>query len=403
MSILKKTVTSATLLGTLAAVVVAADNATFIRRAITYPEREVTDESWYEPLRAVGGHGDRGPPEATSESSGMPRPLGATLSKPAVQGVIDYAREHHSAALVVIHRGHVAVDERFHIDHDTRLNGMSMTKTVIALLVGVAIAEGKIPGLDTPAANYVRAWAEEPDDPRRHITLEHLLTMSSGLRCYNSTSDPFSDLLQMHFSAHVRRVAENVPADHPPGTRYQYNNVNTQILGIVLSEATGTTVADYLSQKIWKPIQASSANMWLDRADGDEKAYCCLFANPRDWARIGQLMLDRGRFGGRQIVPADWIARMLKPSRHEPAYGLHVWLGTPHETRRTKHRSEPFAAPDMFYLDGRAEQRVYVIPSRELVIVRMGERPASWDDALLPNTLVRATGSATAWTGLDEG
>jgi CubicO group peptidase (beta-lactamase class C family) len=119
-------------------------------------------------------------------------------------------------------------------------------------------------------------------------------------------------------------------------------------------------------------------------------------ASAEDWLRVGRLILDRGRANGRQLVPADWIAQMTAPSAANPNYGWQVWRGHPHAPARRYGKSvravvpaaEPFARDDVFYLDGSAGQRVYVIPSERMVIVRIGAPSFDWDDSRLPNLLL---------------
>ena len=118
------------------------------------------------------------------------------------------------------------------------------------------------------------------------------------------------------------------------------------------------------------------------------------FGTARDWARVGLLIQLRGRAGGKQVVPAEYLATMRTPSPLEPDYGLHVWLGNEGIRTEEDDHDEPFEADDLVYLDGKHRQRVYVIPSRELVIVRVGERAEDWDDSFLPNLLGRALGDA---------
>ena len=112
-----------------------------------------------------------------------------------------------------------------------------------------------------------------------------------------------------------------------------------------------------------------------------------LFARTEDWARLGLLLLHEGRCDGRQIVPPDFIREMVKTSPTEPTYGLGIWLANDEHQRQD--REPPFAAPGIFYLDGRFKQRVYVIPSRDLVIVRVGENAKGWEESALPNAVLK--------------
>ena len=258
----------------------------------------------------------------------------------------------------------------------------------MAMLIGIAIAEGHIESELEPVANYISEWSK---DERSKITLQDLLYMHSGLRNQDNTENLGSDLVQMYASTDADAVALKIPAVQSPNQAFDYNNANTQILGEVLEQATGERYADYLSTRLWQPLEANDAKIWLDRPQGNPKPFCCLFATPRDWARVGQLFLDRGKVNDKRIITSDWLDKMIQASPLEPKYGYHVWLKA-----RTKGKSEvyernasqPFLAQDTFYLDGASKQRVYVIPSYELVIVRIGEQPEQWDDAVIPNTLV---------------
>lgn len=356
-----------------------ATHRAFVNRLITYPSDPVTDVGWYTPMRVVPGARTAPVPAWEGE---LP------IAADTLQAAGDYAEERRSSALLVAHQGRIVLEKYWNgADASTIVNGMSMTKTIVALLLGIAIDEGDVPSIDTPLSAYIPEYAE---DDRARITFDQALEMSSGLRCDESTDAPFSDLVQMHMGDDVMAAALAVPAVEPPGQRFEYNNVNTQIIARALSQATGKELAGYLSEKLWQPLGAGPAQWWLDREGGSVKAYCCFFATAQDWLRVGMLMLNDGKVGDRQIVSRGWIERMISPSQNEPDYGHHIWIAQSGDGVRRTNRSEEFAVEDLFYLDGKHTQRVYVVPSRELVVVRVGERPATWDDSRLINTLVRA-------------
>ena len=357
-------------------------------RAATYPGNEVTEVSWYRPLEPVPGGSPRGFTSAPQ----------SRFSPESLSAVTTYAEAQNSSALLILHEGDLILEKYWDgFSSNSLANGMSMTKTVVGLLMGIAIDEGHIASVRDPVQKYLPNWPYQqrwqtlglPNAPQ--ITLEDLLYMQSGLRNDDDTTTPFSDLVQMYLSSDVADVALNVAPEHPPGETFEYNNVNTQILSLVLESATGESFRDYLSKQLWQPLQASTAKVWLDRPQGDAKTFCCLFATARDWARLGMLLQNRGEMDQRQIISADWLRQMLQPSPLEPTYGYHIWIKarTADYPNVDTAASEPFLAKDTFYLDGRGFQRVYVIPSRRLVIVRLGEQPSSWDDAVIPNTLIR--------------
>ena len=364
----------------LAAIMRAGPNWMFWKRAFTYPDKQITNVRWYRPLEEIRSQAEVPLAVATPEARQIPPAVIAQIS--------DYAQLRNSCGLLILHEGKI-VAEKYWQGHraDSLSNSMSMAKTVMALLIGLAIAEGKI-GSDTdPAANYLEEWR---NDNRRHIKIRDLLQMTSGLRCSQNPRNPFSDINQMHLGLSLGDYVLTIPAEQGPGQTFQYNNANTQILNVVLERATGKRYSDYLAEKLWQPLGNGPAYVWLDQPHGTAKVYGAIFATTHDWARLGLLLLNRGRVQRRQIVPEAWIAKMVAPSPHNSEYGYHVWLASATGSVRKKDRREPFAALDLFYLDGRAKQKVYVIPSRQLVIVRVGENAKEWDDSYLPNTLVRS-------------
>lgn len=351
-----------------------------VLRAMSYPEAPIMAADWYQPqARVLGG---KKTPLATA-------PPPASLSQ-ALREISAYAQDRNSTGLVVMHREHIIWEEYWQgYDAGSAFNSMSMAKTIVGLLVGIAIAEGFINSIEDPVAQYIPEWRQ---DERRQISLRDLLYMQSGLRNERRTDTPTSDLVQMYLGSDVAQVALNIPQAILPGQDFDYNNVNSQVLAIVLQHATGMTYTDYLSTRLWQAIGADEAHLWLDRPEGMGKTFCCLFATARDWVRVGQLLLNNGQIGGTQVVPSAWLAQMLTPSPLEATFGAHIWVKarTPSHPNVDQSATGPFLAADTFYLDGRDLQRVYVLPSHELVIVRMGEAPGNWDDSVIPNSLVKA-------------
>ncbi|MFQ5636161.1 MAG: serine hydrolase, partial [Gammaproteobacteria bacterium] len=193
-------------------------------------------------------------------------------------------------------------------------------------------------------------------------------------------------------------------ADWNPGTRFDYNNINSELLGTVLENASGERYSALLEEKLWRYLGGDDARVWIDSEFGNAFTSCCLMATARDWARIGLLMLNRGRINGHRVADPAWIDRMITPSSVSRWYGLQTWLAYETATNpRSRNaaaggayaRTEPFLAPDVYYFSGRGAQRVYVVPSRRLVIVRLGPalganplRPG-WDNAYLVNVVIR--------------
>ena len=274
---------------------------------------------------------------------------------------------------------------------DTRFETFSMHKSVLGLLYGAALRDGVIHSLDDTAGEYLPEWRGAA---RGAITLRQLLTMESGL----------------HLGGIDARaeVALALPLDVPPGSRFEYNNANSEILGVILSRALKTAgrgdYAAFLSSALLQPLGAGDAHLWLDHEGGIPRffAYCQMRA--RDWLRVGMMIDRKGRFAGKQVIPAAWIEAMSAPSALNPNYGLQMWIGSPWVRYRSYgprspikiSHSAPYLAPDLVYFDGFGGERVYMVPSLDLVIVRIGEADLKFDDSVIPNTVIAGLNTKAA-------
>jgi Beta-lactamase class C and other penicillin binding proteins len=270
-----------------------------------------------------------------------------------------------------------------------------MHKTVLAMMVGIAIDEGIIESVNEPASKHLIEWR---DDSRNQITIKHLLQQSSGLDYPEFSFHPLSEFNQLMLGEDVTKMTLRQIAYRQPNEIFEYNGVNPQNLGLLLQRAYDKRYADLLSEKIWQKVAQDDASVVLD-SDKNQmpRTYCCLNATARDWLRIGTIILNEGKFKDEQIVSKTWINEMKTPSITNPNYGYLTWLGTEHQEKRiynpkstaTGIHGEPFDDKDIIYLDGFGGQRVYVIPSKKLVIVRTGAGQMEWDDSVLPNTISR--------------
>ncbi len=372
----------------------AADPAV-LRRLVTGPTMGAVDQTERNtPQEAVPGSERE---IATGEPS--------TIEPAAIAAAEHYAATTGSVALLIYHRGALRYEKYWPgYDRQTRTDPYSAHKTVLGLLVGAAIQDGILKSIDEPAANYLPEWR---NDERRHITIRHLLQMSSGLEIVRFGT---WRSLRLTLGSDITTAALELPADKAPGTEFQYLNANSQLLGIILQRASGKRYAQYLSERLWSRLGAPTSYVWLDRDAGMPKTFCCLYTTARGWLQVGLLLKNRGRVESQQVIPEQWIAAMLTPAATNPNYGMQIWLGSPPgQARRyndktlSAYHSEPFIAPDVFFIDGFGGQRVYVVPSADLVIVRTGravadlqELSGNWDDAYLPNTLLRGVIPAAA-------
>ena len=284
---------------------------------------------------------------------------------------------------------------------DLRLESASMHKSVLALAVGAAIAGGSIKSVSQPVGTWLTEWR---GDARGAITLEQLLTMSSGLAPYPFDLQPNTPSHRFTFGTDLEEVPLGLQREGRPGETFNYSSAVSQLVALVLERATGERYADFVSRRIWQPLGAHDAFVTLDRPNGHARASASFLAQPEDWLRLGRLVMDEGRYEGRRVLPGSWIRRMTAPSPANPNYGYQIWRGSPHQPRRRYNSAnptfvpaaEPFAADDVVYFDGAGAQRVYIIPSRKMVILRMGKADMAWDDSKLPNLVMEAYNAACA-------
>lgn len=246
-------------------------------------------------------------------------------------------------------------------------NSFSTAKSMLSLLVGIAIQEGKIKGLDQPVSDFI---PEYRSGGRERITIRHLLTMSSGLDWNESYWNPFAESAAAYFGTGLKRLVRGLPAAGAPGGLFRYSSGDSQILGDVIAVASGTSLSNYASEKLWKPLGAAAPALWsLDGKDGMERAFCCLNSTARDFARLGQLVLDGGVWKGKQLVPKKYIDEATTPQTDmvddakKPIdyYGYQFWI--------LRHRG--LTIP---YMRGVKGQYIFIIPQKKAVVVRLGEK-----------------------------
>lgn len=354
------------------------------------------------------------PPKPPSFATAAQRhqPLGVVAGSPATSrepvepgasfvDAVAYARDMQSYALLIWADGALQLEQYFgEYDASLRPESASMHKTVLALTVAAAIEDGFLDGTTQPAATWLTEWAE---DERRNIQLDHLLTMSSGLRPLSVAGGADSEMGRFFAGgSETRPMILGLEASTAPGQVFSYSNVDSQLLGLIVERATGQRYADYLATRIWQRLGANEALVWRNESDGFPRTYTALLATAQDWLKIGRLIKDQGRYDGDQIISGTLIDRMVAPSARNPGYGWQIWRGVDRVDRRyyndkntglSVSQTEPFLIKDLIFLDGYGGQRVYISRERDLVIVRLGEMRLDWDDAQLPNRVVRALAS----------
>ncbi len=286
-------------------------------------------------------------------------------------------------ALLVVYQGQL-IAERYasSITKNTPLQGWSMTKSVMNALVGILVKQGKL-SIDQKAP--IPMWAGT-DDPRSSITLDQLLRMSSGLEFDEIVGVDVTDLSEMLFrSRDVAAFAIDKPLIHPPDTHWQYSSGTTNIISRIAREASGGSTADvvrFLRNELFIPLGLQKAIIEPD-SSGNLIGSSYMYATARDWAKFGQLYLQDGIWEGKRLLPEGWVKYSSTPTLAAPKgqYGAHFWTnGGINST--SENRPFPSLPGDLYYADGYKGQRVVIIPSHQLVIVRLG-----WSDAATPQQM----------------
>ena len=279
-------------------------------------------------------------------------------------------------AVVVVHDGRV-VAERYAdgFGIDTPVHGWSATKSVNNALLGILVRQGKLRMEDEAP---VAAW-QGPGDPRRAITLDHLLRMQSGLELGDSLTASFSTAwdtsARMVFNEpDMAGFAEGAALGAPPGTKWSYANGNPAILARIVRDRVGGHAVDVLRfarRELFGPLGIHRATLEVD-ATGTPIAGAYLFATPREWARFGMLFLEDGVVGGRRILPEGWVRYSTTPTPNAfVGYGAGWWINRG-DSRGARFRREHGMPADAFMALGIYGQTVVVVPSERLVIARFG-------------------------------
>ena len=298
-----------------------------------------------------------------------PRPLPAGPALALPLDVDAYLQSQRGAALLIVHQGRLRL-ERYGLGFDAggRWTSFSVAKSLTSTLVGAALRDGHIRSMDDKVSDYVVAMKGSPYDD---VSIRQLLTMTSGIRWNEDYGDPNSDVARFNnhkpepgvdaLVSYLRRLPRAAPA----GTRWNYSTGETNLVGVLLTRATGKPLTDYLHEKIWSRIGTEQQATWLLAKTGQEISGCCVQAAPRDYARFGLFILEGARIEGQPIVPDGWLAEATRKQADIGApgrgYGYQWWT----------YDDGAFAARGIF------GQGIFIDPARQLLIVTL----SNWDKA----------------------
>ena len=305
-------------------------------------------------------------PRALKRSASAPQL--SYLHNAAARNVESFLANNRNTGLLVM-KGDTILVERYQYDRkaEDRFQSYSMAKTVVAMLVGVALSDKKISSIDDLAGKYV---PELKGHPYGETRLRHLLTMSSGVQ-FREDYDGSDDvtLLARRTLGHegpggVDTVLPFTQRARPAGEKFVYASAESQVLALVVRNAVGKPLAEYLSEKIWRPMGAEADATWLVDAGGYELGYMGLNATLRDWGRLGALLANYGAVDGKQLIPAAWVKAMTTPDAPHLERGVvSKFNGYGYQTWLIGNTYKGFA------LFGVRGQSIFIDPETKLVIV----------------------------------
>lgn len=282
-----------------------------------------------------------------------------------------YMARQRNAGLIILQDGQIRF-EKYALGQDVsgRWTSFSVAKSLTSTLVGAAIKDGYIKSIDDKVTQYIPGLKGSPYDD---VSVLQLLTMTSGVKWNEDYTDPKSDVAL--FNLHKAAAGEDVtvsymkmlPREAPAGSKWVYKTGETNLIGVLVSSATGKTLSAYLAEKIWGPFGMEQDAVWMLGSTGHEISGCCVSASLRDYARIGQFILGGGVAGGKAVLPDGWIAAATtkqadigQPGR---GYGYQWWTND----------DGSFAAQGIF------GQGIFIDPARKLVIATNGNWPTATD------------------------
>jgi CubicO group peptidase (beta-lactamase class C family) len=274
------------------------------------------------------------------------------------------------AGLLVIKHGKIML-ERYGLDEtpSDRWTSFSVGKSVTSTLIGAAIKDGYIKGLDSQVIDYLPELKGSAYDG---VTIKNLLTMSSGAKWNEDYTDAKSDVNQFALGDPgpngenpIVMYMAKLPREAAPGTKWVYKTGESDLIGVLLARATRMHPADYLSEKIWSKFGMEKDAVWMVDRSGEELGGCCISMTLRDYGRFGLFFMRGGKIGASSILPQNWVAEATR--QQMPGYGFQWWV----------HPDGTFAANGIF------GQSIYIDPKEDLVIVTSSAWPRAQDDNFL--------------------
>ena len=263
-----------------------------------------------------------------------------------------------TASFLVIKDGKLAQEHYWDGNAYTRTNSFSMAKAITVMLLGKAIEEGRIKGLDQKFSDFYENYAHVPFG--KNLTIQNLAAMEAGLDWNEDYQNPFTPNAKAYYGKSLAKAVLLRGFKEEPGKKFEYQSGATQLLGFALRKAIDKPLSSYLSEKFWQPLGMEQNAYWTTDSNGMEKTFCCIHAESRDFAKLGQILLNNGKWQDQQLLSKAFIDKMRTPSKaSNNTYGLGLWINYDHPI---KH----------YYFWGHLGQYIIVVPEKNMIIVRTG-------------------------------
>ena len=277
-----------------------------------------------------------------------------------------YLAAGHSFSFLVVNQNQI-IKEYYPQDAGPqfRANSFNLTQGILSLLVGCAIEDGYINGVDQHVSDFYPEFYEKMN---QGITIRHLLEMTSGLTPSHAVTRRWPFSLQAYYAKDLNKRILEMKSTDSPGEIWHFSSANAQLVAMVIERATSMSISEYLEKKLWIPLGCESPALWSVDDAGNVKAFCCLFATARDLARIGQFILNEGNWNGRQIIPTEYLKNMITPveglrnvsGKEINNWGWYWW---------TTH----YRGRKVIFSRGQMGQYLIIVPQDKMVVVRQGE------------------------------
>lgn len=323
------------------------------------------------------------------------------LSQDALKKLTDYAVQKNSASFMVYENGAVASESYFgDTTAQTLINSKSLAKPLGVVAVGRAIEAGFIESLDQSVADFIVEWR---GSNKADIKVRHLLDMRTGLLAQGNPKGP-EDVLNRAYlhPRHDEVIIHEYPLVNSPGTRYDYSNANSEMVSVLIARATGMAYQDWLTEQVLEPMGMASGKVWLNRVGGTAHSGCCIGLPSESYLKLAVLILQNGQWEGKTFISKAFVKEIKKTTAQNKHTGMALYIGKDYIEYRgaanpdvkfgkTLH-SEPYLDKDIVLFDGNGHQVAYIMPSRNIIVMRLGNAPGKenvWDNAYLPNLVAR--------------